>query len=111
MNSTGNVGNFAIGTPGTGGLRGVGASIMGGSGTGHPLVPQVKLSHLRSPTLEDSVMSSNGAYSAMNSGVSFFAHKIYRAHIDKASLFLSANAINQLSQTLRRNMVALSEWS
>jgi hypothetical protein len=69
MNSTGNVGNFAIGTPGTGGMRGVGASIMGGSGTGHPLVPQVKLSHLRSPTLEDSVMSSNGAYSAVNSGV------------------------------------------
>ncbi len=43
MNSTGNVGNFAIGTPGTGGMRGVGASIMGGTGTGHPLVPQVKL--------------------------------------------------------------------
>ena len=91
MNSTGNVGNFAIGTPGTGGLRGVGASIMGGSGTGHPLVPQVKLSHLRSPTLEDSMISSNGAYSAINSGVRIiilvFSLKIYRAHIDRASLF------------------------
>ena len=49
MNSTGNVGNFAIGTPGTGGMRGVGASIMGGSGTGHPLVPQVKLSGWQGP--------------------------------------------------------------
>ncbi len=58
--------NFGIGT---GGLRGVGASIIGGnpSNGGHPLVPQVKLQHLRSPTLEDSVMS-HGGYSAINSG-------------------------------------------
>ena len=67
--------NFAIGTPGTSGMRGIGASIMGGGGGGHPLVPQVKLHHLRSPTLEDnSIMSSHygggGVYSVVNSGVS-----------------------------------------
>jgi hypothetical protein len=56
-------------------MRGIGASIMGGGSGGHPLVPQVKLHHLRSPTLEDnSIMSSHngggGVYSVVNSGVS-----------------------------------------
>ncbi len=59
--------NFGIGSGS--GFRGVGASIIGGNPAngGHPLVPQVKLQHLRSPTLEDSVMS-HGGYSAINSG-------------------------------------------
>ena len=66
-------------------MRGVGASIMGGGG-GHPLVPQVKLQHLRSPTFEDSVMSSHGGgYSAVNSGVGsqiIFTKIHFRAQTD-----------------------------